>query len=149
MKLANVLVITMMSLMFFIASCGDDEKAESKNVTVCTEAGNECANNDNGKTSCIDLICSLPATFGQACSKADHSECAETEVCLPAAATDYGMTNAQTCSTMGCVVVIENEQATQSDCPEGYLCISLEGEYDHCRPMVKDAKSICITMDQE
>ena len=56
------------------------------------------------------------------------------------------MSNAETCSTINCTVVIENEQPTQSDCAEGYFCVSLEGDYSNFRPALKDATSICVTM---
>ncbi len=185
MKLAKILSIIMMSSIFFIIACGDDSKEEeTKNATVCTESGNECKNNTdgktecveqkcvapkeitidtctesgneckdntNGKTECVELKCVAPAstTFGKACTKSDHSECAETEVCIPSMASNYGMTNAETCSTINCKVVIENEKPTQSDCPSGYYCVSLMGDYSSFRPALKNAESICVTMAEE
>ena len=183
MKLTKVLAVIMMAMMFFLVSCGDDDDTteEKENATVCTDGGNECKDNDNGKTSCIELKCEVPAateiddctattdcanntngktecisdkcaepaTFGEPCSKSDHSECADAEVCIPAMASQYGMTNAETCSTINCTVVVVDQKPTQSDCVEGYFCVSLEGDYSNFRPALKNATSICVTMAAE
>jgi len=64
MKSIYLVVFGLLVIMF--VSCGGDDNGETEdapqNATACTEAGNECKDNRDGKTTCVNKVCTEPAT---------------------------------------------------------------------------------------
>jgi len=98
----RILILIAMSLVFFSVGCDNDEK-NTVEVSVCTEAGNECVNNTNGKTVCVEDKCVEPAADAETCTD-DGNECVNNTNGKTACVDDKCVepaNNAETCTDDG------------------------------------------------
>ncbi len=79
-----------------IAACGVGEVNEA---TVCTNGGNECVGNTNGKTECTNDLCTEPVSTG--CT--GDADCSgSTPVCNASGECVADTTSPEPCATDGC-----------------------------------------------
>jgi len=135
--------ILVLFLIVFISvasiACGDS--SSSKNVDICTENGNECADNNNGKTVCSENKCIAEVINAETCTETGN-ECANNNngkiICSENKCIEESI-NAKNCTVNGneCVnnnnnkvvcfqnICVEENAKTcdsDSDCEDNQMC---------------------------